>query len=149
MVKKQFEEIYALLEANQNRKVSTLMPELLELMKGKQANRTFMKDDDGNVTHIYCYYHKQWEAVDTELQDGIPYGKKASSSTGYNTMCKEGTSNWTKQNRTYKKTKELLLERVAAGEEVDINAELAAAAQAKDEIVPISDTYMLYVGEPV
>lgn len=111
-IKKQYEEIFALLQANQNRKVATIMPDLLALMQSKSGGsdigKTFLKDDEGSTYAVYCYYHKKWELV-----EHIPFGAKANTATGLNTMCKEGVSNWSKQQRLYKKAKDELLEQVA------------------------------------
>lgn len=96
-IKKQFEALHALLEANKNKKVSTLMPQLIELMETKQLQKTFKTDKDGNVTHVFCYYHKEWEEVAL-----IPYGNKKSSASGLNSMCKEGVKQWTKQQKVLK-----------------------------------------------
>lgn len=108
-VKKQFAEIYKLLEENKNRKVSSILPELAALMSTKTAGgsdigRTYLKDDEGNTYAVYCYYHKKWE-----LTNVAEYGSKANTATGLNTMCKEGVSSWTKQQRTYKKLKDALV----------------------------------------
>lgn len=110
-VKKVFVELVELLEANQNKKIQTIMPQVLELVSGKSAQKTFHKDDNGEVVAIYCYYHKCWELVSE-----VEYGRKASTAHGYNTMCKEGVSLWTKQQRDAKKAKEELLSQVATGE---------------------------------
>lgn len=111
-IKKQFEEIYALLEANKNKQIKTVMADLLVLMQSKSSgsdlNRTFIKDDEGNVTYVYCYYHKKWESVKV-----AEYGVKANTATGLNTMCKEGVSSWTKQQRAFKKAQADLLQAVA------------------------------------
>lgn len=113
-VKKQFAEIYALLEENKNKKVSTIMPQLAALMTTKTAGgsdigRTYLKD--GETTYaVYCYYHKKWE-----LTNIAEYGSKLNTATGFNTMCKEGVSSWTKQQRVYKKHREQLLMQLAAG----------------------------------
>jgi hypothetical protein len=110
-VKKQYESIVELLEANKHKKVSTIMPEILELVSGKTNKHTFHKDEEGNVIAIFCYYHKCWELVSE-----VEYGKKASSAHGLNNMCKEGVSLWTKQQRRAKVAKEELLAKVASGE---------------------------------
>lgn len=111
-IKKQFEEIYALLEANKNKQIKSVMADLLVLMQSKSSgsdlNRTFIKDDEGNVTYVYCYYHKKWESVKV-----AEYGVKANTATGLNTMCKEGVSSWTKQQRAFKKAQADLLQAVA------------------------------------
>ena len=69
-VKKAYVEIIELLEANANKKVSTVLPEILELCKskGSAVANTIAKDDEGEVYAIYCYYHKKWELV-----EHIPY----------------------------------------------------------------------------
>ena len=118
-IKKDYQLIVEFLEANQNKKVATILEQLREMCS--QSNTvTFKKDDDGNVTEVFCYYHKRWELVSEH-----EYGKKASNkATGLNTMCKVGYNQWTKQQSTAKKAKEQLLSRVAAGEELNIGAEL-------------------------
>ena len=115
VVKKQFEELYALLVDNKNKKVNTVLPQLIELMAKKNnasgKAQTFIKDEDGNVTHVYCYYHKKWEDVTV-----AEYGSKKGTATGLNTMCKEGVSNWTKQQRVKKQAEAELLTKVVNGE---------------------------------
>lgn len=131
-IKKAYVEIVELLEANSNKKVSTILPQLMELMTAKVSSKTFMKDEDGNVTHVFCYYHKEWEAV-----ADVPYGAKANTATGLNTMCKAGVSAWSKQQRVAKKAKEELLAKVASGALAaeDLQDELAAIEAARTEIV--------------
>lgn len=96
-IKKAFVPLLELLEANKNKKVEALLPQILALVTAKQLDRTFAVNDAGEVTHIYCYYHKKWEA----LAD-VEYGAKKHSTHGYNTMCKEGVNAWTKQQRDYR-----------------------------------------------
>lgn len=139
-VKKQFEEIYAILEANQNRKVSTILGELTELMSKKSAGgvdgKTFLKDDDGNVIAVFCYYHKKWEPI-----ANVEYGKKTNTATGLNTMCKEGVSQWGKQQRAKKKQEDELLAKVVEGTlaATDIPKEQARLAEEAKEIVDRAD----------
>ena len=126
------------------------MPELIELMakaknSGSETGRNFVKDQDGNVVAVFCYYHKRWELV-----EHVPYGSKASNqATGLNTMCKQGVSNWTKQNRRYQDAKNKLLDQVLAGEldreamaqEMEVlNAEYKA-------IVPINEDLAQYCAD--
>jgi hypothetical protein len=115
VVKKQFEELYTLLVDNKNKKVSTVLPQLIELMAKKNnasgKAQTFIKDEDGNVTHVYCYYHKKWEDVTV-----AEYGSKKGTATGLNTMCKDGVSNWTKQQRAKKQAEAELITKVVNGE---------------------------------
>ncbi len=139
-VKKQYEELYAFLEANKAKKVSTVLPQLVEMMQRKnnasgQAN-TFVKDEDGNVIAIYCYYHKKWELVSEAT-----YGAKKGTATGYNTMCKEGVSQWTKQQRAKKQAEAEILNRVASGELAveDIASEQDKLAEVAKEVTPRED----------
>ena len=141
-VKKQFEEVYALLEANSNKKVSTLMPQLIELMSrkgGGMANgKNFLKDDEGKVIAVFCYYHKKWEAVSE-----VEYGAKKGTATGLNTMCKEGVSAWTKQQRRKKADEAKVLDLVAKGElePADIGAKLLEIKDACEAIEPRDDEH--------
>ena len=140
IVKKQFEELYTILEENKNKKISSVLPQLIEIMSKKNnasghAN-TFLKDDYGNVIAIYCYYHKKWEKLSE-----CDYGVKANTATGYNTMCKEGVSNWTKQQRVKKVEESKLLTKVAAGElkVEDIALEQARILEESKIIIPRQD----------
>jgi len=140
-VKKVFVEIANLLEENSNKKVSTILPQLMELMTAKSGGgsdigKTFLKDENGEVFAIYCYYHKKWELI-SECE----YGSKKGTSTNLNTMCKEGVSNWTKQRRLAKKGKDELLTKVLDGEILQEN--LASAIEELEEstrvIIPRED----------
>ncbi len=114
-VKKAFVELYQLMLDNPKKQVGTMMPQFLELMQSKSGGgsngKSFIKNDEGEVTHVYCYYHKKWESVDV-----AEYGKKANTASGLNTMCKEGVSQWTKQQRVKKQAEANLLTKVASGE---------------------------------
>ena len=140
VVKKQFEELYTLLVDNKNKKVSTILPQLIELMQKKNnasgKAQTFMKDEDGNVTHVYCYYHKKWEDITV-----AEYGSKKGTATGLNTMCKEGVSNWTKQQRAKKQAEAELITRVVNGELLpeDLKAEQDRLIEDAKIIVPRAD----------
>lgn len=142
-VKKAYIDIVELLEANSNKKVSTILPQILEMVTSKSTSgvgKTFKTDDEGNVTHIFCYYHKQWEAIDV-----AEYGKKKHSASGFNTMCKEGVSHWTKANRMATIAKESVLAQVASGElsGEDVAHELALIEEAKGEITPRADGHFV------
>lgn len=139
-VKKCYEEIAELLENSRNKKVNTIMPELLELMKKKNnasglAN-TFIKDVDGNPIAIFCYYHKRFELISE-----VSYGSKKGTATGLNTMCKEGVSNWTKQQRIKKQAEAGLLTKIVNGELTaeDLPTVQAEIAETAKEIKPRED----------
>ena len=130
-VKKVFAEVFAVLDANKNKKVNTIMPQLVELMS-KATNavaETTRYDADGQLTHVFCYYHKVWEGT-SECE----YGSKKNTKSGLNTMCKIGVSNWTKQQRAKKKAESELLTKLATKEiTVDdlptLQAEILAASK--------------------
>ena len=103
-IKKDFVALIAFLEENKNKKVSTILEEAKLMCTKKTNDKTFETDSEGNVTKVFCYYHKQWEDV-SECE----YGPKKNTASGLNTMCKVGVSNWTKQQRLAKKAKEALL----------------------------------------
>ena len=140
-IKKAYQEIVALLEANENKKIKTLLPQIIALCEaknggGSEIGKTFLKDEDGEVLAIYCYYFKKW----MPLCD-VEFGAKKSTATGFNTMCKEGVSNWTKQQRVATKAKEGLLEQLTSGdlEAVDLPAAQEAIEEARKAIVASSE----------
>ncbi|UOF80187.1 hypothetical protein [Caudoviricetes sp.] len=110
-IKKAFNPIFDLLTANPDALVKDLLPQLTALMSSSNTvGQTSYKDEQGNVIAIYCYYHKKWELIANH-----EYGVKAGSSTGLNTMCKLGVSEWTKQQRKAKQAGELLLKGLTDG----------------------------------
>jgi hypothetical protein len=109
-IKKAYLEIIELLEANKSKKVSSLMPEILALCESKTVQKTFKLNEANEVTHIFCYYHKVWEALEETA-----FGSKKHSTTGFNTMCKKGANQWSKQQRDAKKAKDELLNNIATG----------------------------------
>lgn len=110
-IKKDYQLLVEFLTNNKNKKVETILEQVREMCSQK-VELTFRKDEEGNVTHVFCYYHKVWEDVSQ-----VEYGKKASNkSTGLNTMCKVGLNAWSKQQRVAQKEKNDLLEKMAKGE---------------------------------
>lgn len=110
-IKKDFVALIEFLEENKTKKVSTILEELKGMCSKKTNDKTFKVDDDGNVTHVFCYYHKQWEDISL-----YAYGPKKNTASGLNTMCKEGVSNWTKQQRVAKQERADLLTQLGSGE---------------------------------
>ena len=140
-IKKQYQDIIELLEANKNKKVATMLPQLEAMMSGKSNAKTFYKDENDKVIAIYCYYHKCWELVEE-----VEYGNKASTATGLNTMCKDGVSLWSKQQRLAKKAKEELLTKVASGEVLPSDIEDAnEAIEADRNVIVPQDDRVAYV----
>lgn len=136
-IKKAYVELIAFLEANSNKKVSTILAEAKEMCEAKNSSMsdtgtTFLKDEDGEVTAIFCYYFKKW----MPLCD-VEFGAKKNTASGYNTMCKSGVSAWTKQQRVAKKAGEELLTKVGSGEIAveDIKAEQAKIEETRKAII--------------
>lgn len=112
-IKKAFVAINEVLKANEDKKVKTILPELIELMSTKSAGggaSSVHRNDAGDVVGILDYYYKVWLPVEF-----VEFGAKANSASGLNTMCKLGNSLWTKQQREFKKGRDHLLDEVAAG----------------------------------
>jgi hypothetical protein len=132
VIKKPFQEVYSILIANEDKKVSTILSELVEIMTSKQRDKNHYEDEHG--LWIFCYYHKEFE-----LTDQVEYGRKVNTATGLNSMCKVGTNTWTKQQREFKKSKADLLNQVASGDLAidDINNKIEELEVVKDMIVPL------------
>lgn len=105
-IKKAFVPLMDFLNDNQDKKVKTILDELTVFASAKTRGggsggaSNILKDDKGEVVAILDYYFKRWMPVVGD--NAVEFGKKASSASGYNSMCKEGVSNWTKQQREAK-----------------------------------------------
>jgi uncharacterized protein YuzE len=142
-IKKAYQDIITLFQDNEDSFVRDILPQVTQLASAKTGGgggkaTTFHRDENGKVVGIQCYYHKLW--MDPEVAE---FGKKASSATGYNSMCKDGVSKWTKQQRDAKRAKEQLLLDVSNGdiEAADLPALLAEIEEASDVIIPRDDNY--------
>ncbi len=138
-VKKAYAEIVNLLEANRDVKVSKIIDQIIELASaktGRAEGSTFVKDAAGQTVAILDYYFKRWMPLVGDK--AVEFGAKQKTSTGFNTMCKEGVSAWTKQQREAKNASAELLKKVAAGEIApsDIASHQAAIEEARKAIVP-------------
>ena len=143
-IKKAYQDIVTLLEDNNDAIVSDILPQVIQLASAKTGGggggraTTFHKDEEGNIVAIKCYYHNLW--MDPEVAE---FGKKTGSATGLNSMCKDGVSKWTKQQRQTKKAKEQLLQDLAAGEITadELPQALEEIEAASNEIIPRDDAY--------
>jgi len=143
-IKKAYTQIIDFLQDNAQATVSDVLDAVIEMASAKTGNggggkpSMFHKDEQGVVDGIFCYYHKLW--MDPAVAE---FGVKASSPTGYNNMCKDGVSKWTKQQRDAKKAESALLQRIASGELSvdDLANEQAAIEEARTEIIPRADGY--------
>ena len=141
-IKKNFEELYTLLNSNQEMKVEDIMQQALSLMVSKQRDKNHRESLDG--LWIFCYYHKEWELVSQ-----VEFGSKASSATGYNSMCKVGVNAWTKQQRDFKTNKANLLEEMIAGklEASDLSERIEDLEIIKDSIIPLIEYHEVMAHE--
>jgi len=142
-IKKAYQPIISLLEANPDEQVCNILVQAIALASAKTGGgggkaTAHHRDEDGNVTAIHCFYHKTW--MDPSV---VEFGKKASSATGLNSMCKEGVSKWTKQQRAYKQGKESLLEAVASGDLLaeDVPSALEELNTLRQVITPLEGDY--------
>lgn len=133
-VKKAYLPIVEFLTENSDKKVKSILDEVIAMCSAK-ASRTsgsgvsnFIRDANGNVVAINDYYFKRWMPLVGE--QAVEFGAKRGTPTGFNSMSKEGVSNWTKQQRQAKQAHHELLNRVAAGE---ITPDQIPAEQAKIE----------------
>lgn len=139
-IKKAFQDIVEYLQTNDTCIVADVLPHILSLASAKAGGgkcSAHHRDDEGNVVAIRCFYHGTW--MDPRV---VEFGKKVSSASGLNSMCKEGSSKWTKQQRDAKKAKEQLLMEVASGEldPSDLAQCLTDIEDARNEVVPFSGT---------
>lgn len=140
MIKKAYRDIVELLENNKTETVANILPQVIELASAKSGGskgaQVYLKDTAGNPAAILCYYFKRWMPLVGDLQ--VEFGKKASTAHGLNTMCKEGMSNWTRQQNEAKKATMDILNRVRSGELAPegIEAEEARIEEGRKAIVP-------------
>ena len=108
-IKKDFQELVTFLEQNKGKKISSILEAIYSMTSTKVRQSTHC-EVDGRL-YVFCYYHKKWEPVDE-----VPYGSKAGTKTGLNTMCKEGVSKWTQKNKALKAVDGKVFEALQAGE---------------------------------
>ena len=139
------ETIVAYLNDNSTKKVSTILDELttmlesIKLTTSARMGRTYLVGQDNKVYAIYCYYHKQWE-----LLSEVEYGSKVSSSHGYNTMCKQGVREWTRQQKNLKLLGNEILSKLENGEL--LVEEIADYKTAREESIRAINAYEMPIG---
>lgn len=142
-IKKAYVAIVELLQENKDALVSEVLDQVIALSAAKTGAgggkaTAFHRNEEGEVVAIKCYYHKLW--MDPAV---VEFGKKATSPTGLNNMCKDGVSKWTKQQREAKAAEAELLNLVASGELAveDIAGEQERIAELTQRIEPREDGY--------
>jgi hypothetical protein len=112
-VKKAYRDLLEFLQNNQDRVVSEILDTVIGMCSTKSvgvAATSVARDESGEVAYIRCGYFEQWFHISL-----MEFGAKASSSTGYSSMSKEGASAWTRQQRVAQKAKDALLVEIATG----------------------------------
>lgn len=132
--KKMFVELVEFLERNETATVADILSQVYDMTNAKQSSKNFIKDDNGNVTHVFCYYHKKWEPVST-----CEYGSKKNAPSGLNQMCKEGVNQWTKQQRNASKASAELLDIAHTLSKDEIQQQREAIESQRIAIVPRKD----------
>lgn len=143
-IKKAYEPIIAAmvaaLETNPKVRLADVMEEIKALASAKAARsvegKSAIRDASGTVVAIFDYYFKRWMPLVGEK--AVEFGKKANTNTGFNTMCKEGVSLWTKQQNDATKANKQLLEDVKSGtiQATDIGARQEEIEVARKSIAP-------------
>lgn len=143
-IKKVYEPIISAmvsaLEANPKVKLADVLEEIKALASAKTARtvegKSALRNSAGEVVAIFDYYFKRWMPLVGDK--AVEFGKKANTNTGFNTMCKEGVSLWTKQQNEATKANKQLLEDVKAGtiQASDIGARQEEIETARKAIAP-------------
>ena len=134
-IKKAYKEIVDLLENNRDTKVKHIIDQVIALASAKSSRSegsSYIKDAEGTPVAIFDYYFKRHMPLVGDK--AVEFGAKAKTATGFNTMCKEGVSHWTKQQKEAKNANTALLSKVASGE---------IAPDAIVALVPITPTLFL------
>lgn len=132
-IKKPFQALISLMEANKEAKVSEILDQVIAMCTSQKRESSSWKDENGEVKIIFCYYHKRWEIVGEHI-----YGAKRHSITGLNSMCKIGVNAWTKRQKLAKDAESKMLTQVAKHEvkPEEIPELMIAIELAKIEVIP-------------
>lgn len=122
-IKKQYVDIVELLEQNKHKKISTILPAIIELASAKvsrEIGQMFWKNTASEIVAVKCYYFKRYMPLVGELS--VEFGPKKNTSTGLNTMSRIGSNFWSQRNTKVKKLKAdkmtMLRAKAEAGESI-------------------------------
>lgn len=115
-IKVAYTEIVNHLQANKNVQVSQVLPAIIEMASAQRTSSASLsvKDTEGNIVALFCSFFKRWMPI--VGSETVEFGLKASSSTGYNNMSKEGLSQWTKKQRVAKTATSAIIDQLENGE---------------------------------
>ena len=107
---------------------------LSELTKPKVGGKSSVEDytvfnEDGSVAYVFCSYHKQWEPVAVENEDGEIvelFKTDAKSKNGYTRSCIDGDTSWREQAKVFNTSKNAIMQ--------DVLDEVITGAEAKEQI---------------
>lgn len=138
-IKKVFAPVMAILESNLSASVADIIEQVRAATSAKTGGgggkaTNFVRNEEGVVTAVKCYAFDKW--MDPRL---VPFGAKANTPTGLNTMCKAGVSVWTQAQAAFKKGKDAVVAQLLANEITSEEAqakiaELEAARTAVPEL---------------
>lgn len=84
----QWEKIQEILLSNKaSKKLTSALEELLKPKNGGTSMFPPKLDKDGNITELYCQWHKKYEPVDN-------FKTSTKSKTGYHYECKDAEKEW-------------------------------------------------------
>lgn len=116
-IKKAFQPIMDILNKDPKATIASVLPAIIALASAaggvRAEGNVFLKNDKGETVAIYDYYFKRWMPLVGDKK--VEFGAKVGTTTGYNSMSKEGVSEWTKQQRLAKAAGQELLANVASG----------------------------------
>lgn len=115
-IKKGYEVIIRILNENKEKKVKSILDEIIILCEKKKVSKSFILDTAGQPFARFCYYHKVWEIVNMLVTDATMYGIKTTNKVGINEMCKIGNRKWTQRNKAKKDIDNKVLQMVISKE---------------------------------
>lgn len=142
--KKLHETIMGLCEEhNVSDKFKNAIDELTKPKAGgsSDVNDYTVFDEAGQPVYIFCAYHKRWEPVVTENEDGEEvslFTADEKSKNGFKRSCDEGDKQWREQAKEFNASKnaiveDLLAENISGAEATDQLAECEAARKVHKE----------------
>lgn len=131
-IKKQFAGLHSFLVANQEKKIKTVLSELVEqFFSTVRATNgsTVLRNEAGEVLAGKCSYFGAWFPVEA-------FHPKAGTPTGINSLCKLAAARYAKAKRDADKANADLLQKVATGElpYTEIPAELKRIEEMRSSV---------------
>jgi hypothetical protein len=131
-IKKAYQALISFMEANKDKKVSTILDDVKAMCSAKQGGgggaRSFFKVGE-EVVAARCGFYEKW--FDPKV---VEFGNKAGTASGLNSMCKAGVNEWTARNNAVKKARDEGFAEFTEGKITgdELQARLKAAEDARD-----------------